>query len=581
VHIELLQAIFSEDSEDIAGYLLADLNLETIVYANLVRSEELFDTNAYLLFPFNNNAVISDPEGDDTLVDRDSSGANRLRANASGTGRYSINTSDGERIEVLGYSGLIETDIIDFGIVAEVSTVVISQQLLSQALSRIFPLVVGGTSVLIIFLLLISNQLIVSPIRRLRQAIVGVVRGNFDEPVPDINRLDEIGDLASSFVDMREYVRTLIDDMNRQLRERTRDVQVTQGIGRAITAEHNVQQLMERVVQLIVDNFPSIYHAQIFIIDTESDFAVLRASTGQAGIELLSRGHKLAVGSVSVIGQVTEQGQMVIARDASESDLHRRNEFLQETLAELAVPLRLGNQIIGALDVQSKQRDAFDPDQVSALQTLADQVTIAIENARLYAESERLLSSMEERSNTATRKNWQQHLFEQRQNELQKRAGTTTDYNFATLSRVVYESGKAVVGNKTERNTIPFAVPIILRGQVLGVVEYEVPQADFSYDKVLLAEELVTRMAIGLENARLFQTSQQAADRERIVNEISAKLTGQTDIDLILQTAVEEIGQALRTPQVAIRLKSKDTNGSSINGVNQNGSSHGTSTEQS
>ena len=352
-------------------------------------------------------------------------------------------------------------------------------------------------------------------------------------------------------------------------------------LSRAITAEHDVQRLMNRVVQLIVDNFPRIYHAQIFIVDSDNNFAVLKASTGKAGEALLSRGHKLAVGSVSVIGQVTEQGQVVIAHDASESDFHRRNEFLQETLAELAIPLRLGQQIIGALDVQSKQRDAFDTDLVSALQTLADQVTIAIENARLYAESERLLATMERDRSLATRRNWQQYLYSQRQNELLKLAGTLTGYNFESLSRAVYESGKAVVGEKTERDTIPFVVPILLRGQVLGVAEYEVPHAEFSYDKVLLAEELVTRMVIGLENARLFQASQQAVERERIVNEISAKLTGQTDIDLILQTAIQEIGQALKTPQVAIRLKPTDSNRSSGNGTKQNSSSNGTAKEQS
>ena len=585
VHIELLQAVGTDDGTEIAGYLLADLNLETIIYSNLVQAEERYDTNAYLLFPFPFNRAITDPDVENAIVDVNSEGARRIANNEIGAVRYFITVEDNERVEVLGYSGIIETSLldIDIGILAEVNTDVVSQQLLGQALTRVFPLVIGGTIVLMILLIPISNWMIVPPIVRLRQAVMGIVRGDFDQPVPDTNRQDELGTLATSFIDMREYVRTLIDDMNRQLRERTRDVQITQDISRAITAEHDVQRLMERVVQLIVDNFPSIYHAQIFIVDHESDFAVLKASTGQAGEALLSRGHKLAVGSVSVIGQVTEQGQVVIARDASESDVHRRNEFLRETLAELAIPLRLGQQIIGALDVQSKQRDAFDADLVGALQTLSDQVTIAIENARLYAESERLLSTLERDRSAATLRNWQQYLYSQRQNELLKLAGTLTGYSFETLSRAVYESGKAVVGEKTERDTIPFVVPINLRGQVLGVVEYELPHTDFSYDKVLLAEELVTRMAIGLENARLFQTSQQAVERERIVNEISAKLTGQTDINLILQTAVQEIGQALKTPQVAIRLKPIDgnSNGSSSNGANQNGSSNGTSKEQS
>lgn len=574
IHVEILQSIFIEGSDSLVGYLLADMNLQTVVYNNLSREEEPFNTYAYLLFPFN-NTVLTAPQVDKNLIDVNSSGANRIRLEQTGSGSYFVNPESGNRREVLGYSGIAKTSLITFGIVTEVNTAVVTQQLLSETLARIFILVVGATGILTILLLWYTNQQVIPPLKRIRQAILSLVRGEFDEPVPDMARSDEIGALANSFVDMRHYIRNLIEDMNRQLRERTRDVQVTQGIGRAITAEHNVQNLMDRVVQLIVDNFPSIYHAQIFLIDKVTEFAVLRASTGAAGQALLSRGHKLAVGSVSVIGQVTEQGHVVVARDAAESNVHRRNEFLQETLAELAIPLRLGNQIIGALDVQSKERDAFDADQVSALQTLADQVTIAIENARLYAESERLLANIELERNAATRRNWQQLLYEQRQAELKKLAGKATNYDFSALNHAVYQNAKTVIGDKTEHDTIPFVVPIILRGQVLGVVEYELPQAEFSFDKVLLAEELVTRMSIGLENARLFQTSQQAVERERVVNEISAKLTGQTDIDAILQTAIREIGQALRTPQVAIRLKSHESNGTS------NGNSNGTSKNQS
>jgi GAF domain-containing protein len=105
---------------------------------------------------------------------------------------------------------------------------------------------------------------------------------------------------------------------------------------------------------------------------------------------------------------------------------------------------------------------------------------------------------------------------------------------------------------------VPFVVPLQLRGEILGVVEYEVAEREFRYDKVLLAEELVNRLVVSLDNARLFQESQRAAERERTVNQISAKLTGQTDIQAIIQTAIREVGVALRTPQIAVRLQLGD-----------------------
>src|SRR5690606_11779122 len=86
------------------------------------------------------------------------------------------------------------------------------------------------------------------------------------------------------------------------------------------------------------------------------------------------------------------------------------------------------------------------------------------------------------------------------------------------------------------------------------VVEWELPQVDFSYEKLLLAEELVNRLAVSLDNARLFEESQRTVERERVVNSITAKFSTQTDIDQILQTAVREVGQVLHVPEVNIRL---------------------------
>lgn len=99
---------------------------------------------------------------------------------------------------------------------------------------------------------------------------------------------------------------------------------------------------------------------------------------------MLERGHKLTVGSVSVIGQVTGQGEIVVARDTGSSQIHQRNELLPLTRAELAIPLKIGTLTIGALDVQSHCRDSFGKDEIAILQTMADQVAVAIENARLY-----------------------------------------------------------------------------------------------------------------------------------------------------------------------------------------------------
>ncbi|MCA9916134.1 MAG: GAF domain-containing protein, partial [Anaerolineae bacterium] len=391
-----------------------------------------------------------------------------------------------------------------------------------------FPIIVGAV-VLLFILFQLLDQLITPPLLQLVDAMRGVVRGYYDVPLPARIRDDEIGTLTNTFIDMREKIKSLTQEMEARLQARIHDVQVTQDITRAITAERDLGYLMNQVVDLIIDNFPQIYHAQIFLLDAREEYAVLRASTGDVGQELLQRGHKLRVGSISVIGQVVELGEYNIARDTASSSIHRRNEFLPETRAELAVPLRFGKQIIGALDVQSRQRDSFSEDFINTMQTLADQISVAIENARLYEQSARLLADLQRQRRGDVREAWTEFLRARRMPAHTQQSGVVTETDFSELTQAAYLNRKTIVGSVTARGTVPFVVPVVMKDTTIGTVEYEVPQAEFSQNKVLLAEDLVGRLAISLENSRLFQESRQVAQRERLVNDIAATLAMETD----------------------------------------------------
>jgi GAF domain-containing protein len=284
---------------------------------------------------------------------------------------------------------------------------------------------------------------------------------------------------------------------------------------------------------------------------------------------------------------VTDQRRTIVARDTSASQIHRRNEFLPETRAELAVPLIIGDRVIGALDVQSKEPDAFSDDLVTVLQTMADQIAIAIENARLYQESLRRVADIEAANRRATLAAWQDYIRVLRSSSLTRDAGvpdeTTRDSEaISALRQQAIATGAVAIGQPTARATIPVAVPLILRGQILGAVEWELPQQTFNDEKIELARELANRLAVSMDNARLFQESQRNAERERLVNAIAARLTTQTSIDSILQLAVREVGQALRVPNVSIRLRpiavgsglaagNGGGSGGSANGSNGNG----------
>lgn len=534
------------------GYLVLDLDVNQIVQRHLA-TEVTLPLYSFLVMPDGQTTVQLTETRRQNLVDTRTPIIQRaLEGVASGTLAYQSDAG-GQARQVIGFYDTIRVLGQTLGFVTEADRGLIVAQRTEYFANIGFVLLVVMTVLLLVMGLLLSQSM-VPPLVQLRQAIQALIRGNFNAPLPATTRPDELGALSAEFANMRGHVQQVFGDLQAQIGERDRQVRLTQAISRAALQERDANVLMSRIVTLILDNFPAIYHAQIFLLDQEGRYAVLRASTGRAGQELLKRGHRLAVGSVSVIGQVTEQGQMVVVRDIGVSAVHRRNEFLPETQAELAIPLKLGDRVIGALDVQSKERDSFDEDLISTLQTLADQITIAIENVRLYEQSQQLLRTVEKDTRQRTQQSWQELFALLRAPMLTASAGTQTGFQSADLREAAIRSKRTVVGTRTDYRTIPVVVPVILRGLVLGVVEFELREADFSYGKVLLAEELVNRFAISLENARLFLENARSAEREAFVNTVGSLLTTENTIKGILETAIREVGAALNTSQVGVRF---------------------------
>lgn len=397
-----------------------------------------------------------------------------------------------------------------------------------------------------------------TPVQVARRIALSGIEDELAFEILAISRRDLLGQLTRDMVNGRTVTRDTFNALAQRLETRQRDIQATQEVSRFAANQRDLQRLMDEVVNLITDVFPNIYHAQIFLNDTFNEFSVLRASTGEAGSKLLARGHRLPVGGQSVIGRVTGEGRVTVVLDTDSSDVHRKNDLLPNTRAELAIPLRIGQRIIGALDVQSLTPNTFTDDQIETLQSMSDQIAISLENARLYQESVRALDEIARSNRENTAAAWRQHLFGARVQGLSKASGRDSDNDLEPLRQRAIETGQTQIGTQTPTRTIPMAVPIRLRGQVLGAVLWELPLVEYSDDKVALAEELVGRLAVSLDNARLFEESQRAAERERVVNDIAAKITGQTDVSAILRTAAREVGLALGTGRVDVRVGKRE-----------------------
>lgn len=543
VRIDVVQAVTRVDGT-LAGYLVGSINLNDSILDELADHDDFIPVVSYLIS--RDGLIISESgEFERALASSAVAPITQATGGQSGVTSYFI---DGQRIS--GAYGPMYNN--RFGVIVETTEDVNLIPSLVDVLSGNL-LLFAGAVLLVILLSLLVSRVVQLPISRVRDAMAGLMENNNDIEIPSLKRGDEIGGLSRDFVQLRERLAQFISDQDARVGLLVRDIRATQEVARYTASQRNIQELMDDVVNLIVRQFPNIYHAQIFLLDSEGRWAVLRASTGKAGRQLLARGHRLQVGSVSVIGQVTRERRTIVARDTASSDVHKRNEFLPDTRSELAIPLTIGNRIIGALDVQSKESDAFAEDQVNILSTMADQIAISLDNARLYQESLERLAEVTDNNRQKTQFDWEDFLSDQRTLEIREKVGYET-IDFGDLRERAIAAQQTVIGEKTERNTLPIAVPIKLRGHTIGAVVWELPAMEISSDKIALAEQLVNRLAVTLDNARLFQSSQRATERERIVNEIASKITGKTDINEILETAVREVGQALRAPEVNIRL---------------------------
>jgi len=207
---------------------------------------------------------------------------------------------------------------------------------------------------------------------------------------------DELNTLAVAFERMAGQLQELyaelehkVADRTRQLERRTVQLETAAEVSRTASSTLNTERLLSQTVKLIADRF-NLYYASLFLVDEGGEWAVLQAATGEAGRQMMVQGHRLRVGGVSMVGWCTANAQARVALDVGEEAVRFDNPLLPDTRSEMALPLISRSRALGALDVQSTKEAAFDEADIAVMQTMADQVANAIENARLFEETQRL-----------------------------------------------------------------------------------------------------------------------------------------------------------------------------------------------
>jgi GAF domain-containing protein/HAMP domain-containing protein len=393
---------------------------------------------------------------------------------------------------------------------------------------------------------------------------------------------------------------------NTQLLEETRQyalrLRTASEIARDISGSLDLDELLLRSVTLIRERY-NYYHAGVFLIDSSGEYAVIREATGEAGAQLKRTNHKLGVGSKSIVGYVAGRGETLIVSDTTKDATYYANPLLPDTRSEAAIPMKIGERIVGVLDVQSTYPNAFGDEDLQSLQVLADQLAVAVINTELFAETQEHLSqhrllhhittsaasgtTLEEALNSAVQglqvtlggDRVMILLVDRERKNLEVKSAI--GYSDQDINAIRIPIGTGIAGwvaahrqplrvdnvaedpryiEVSSNTRSSMALPLIYRNEVLGVlnVESEQPNAYNEHDEELLGT-LGGSLAAIMANARLLEQIRRQAERERMLFDVTTKIRRSTDIPTILATTADELSKAVgaRRTQVKINPESE------------------------
>ena len=421
-------------------------------------------------------------------------------------------------------------------------------------------------SILLALLLWGSIRQIATPLKYLTETAEAISSGDLEREI-DLPGEDEIAALARAFSHMTNRLRSAIQDLERRvvertarLEHRTAHLQAIIEIGQAVSATQNLDDLLNQVVQSVSEKF-GFYHTGIFLLDEAGQYVVLQAANSSGGKRMLANGHRLLVGRQGIVGYTAFTRQPRVALNVGEDAIHFNNPNLPETQSEAALPLIVGGELIGVLDAQSKEPHAFRENDIEILHALADQIAIAIQNARLVDETQRLLEAQREAAGLWTRRIWKRQVEALAHPAVQRTPGGLRLLSEAPSppparqhDRGPEESPPQVFLDPEDPRllNIPLA-----RGQVvIGHMQARKPSdaPPWNADEIAFMQTLSDELGPALDGARLYQETRINAWQQRVALGIASRLRQNLELETILRTTVTQIRQALDLSEVHIQL---------------------------
>ncbi|MFH1186236.1 MAG: GAF domain-containing protein [Chloroflexota bacterium] len=479
------------------------------------------------------------------------------RRGGSGSGSYSNYAG----VPVLGYYDWDPT--LQAVMVTEVpQNAVFSRSLaavLVSGLVGLLTIVIAGIAVLS------TSRAISAPVSGLAQAAENLAAGQLSARAA-AGRDDEIGRLAKSFNSMADQLQGIIGNLEARVADRTHALELqtlrlrtAAEIARDASLAPTLDELLERASRLVLQRFEAD-HVGIYLMDEKRQYAILQAAASETGKRMLAANYRVAVGDRGAVGQAAETGESQLLLKGGENDAEIGDEFNTATQSQLSLPLRTNEGTIGLLDIQSEKPQAFALADTAIIQVLADQLAAAIERGRLLLQVQERLGQLEQSYRRFTDQSWGAYT---------RTGPRAAGYRYDNVrldpltsvpqeaQRALQAGGTFLSGNGAADGSQTAFIPIRLRGQTLGVITANFRAGRAPARTLAMLEQAADRLGTALENVRLLEDSLRRASKERLIGEITAKISSSISVRNVIQTAVEELGRALPGSDVSINFRTE------------------------
>ncbi len=537
------------------GVLVAHLNLDRLDWIVLERSGLGSTGEAYLVDSLNVFVSKARTAQGEFLRGVHTEGIDRALSGEDGRGLY----TNYRGTPVIGVYRWLEGQ--DMALLVEISEAeaiapVVRFGYILAGISLAVMLVAGGVTYLL------SRQ-ISEPVQAIARTATLVAEGDLSQRV-SVRARDEIGVLADSFNQMTAQLQTLYTNLEQMVVARTRRLEIVASLGERLSAILNVEELLAEVVNQIQESL-GYYHAHIYLLDDKHENLVVAEGSGPAGQEMKQRGHSIPLEApTSLVARAARNNEIVRVDNVREAPDWLPNPLLPNTYSEMAVPIVIEGEVVGVLDVQEDEIGGLDEGDASLLRSLANQVAVAIRNARLFTKVENALAEANRRRDRYVVQSWRKaRLVSTKGAYLHRRPAAPPPDEirqqlFRRAANEAFRHPSPAVVSLSENGTEARALvaPIVLGDRPIGALQlhHRNPQEDWDEDQLAIVAAVAEQVAQTAENLRLFEETHRQASKEQLLRQITTRLRQAPTLEHLARIAAEALGDALGISHTVVRI---------------------------